>query len=101
VALQFLTIAPAVLRRSFTPAEMGRAVACLPLIGLLLGGVLLGVSEIVGWYWPPGIGAALVLLVWVLATGALHLDGLLDTCDGLLGGRTPEDRLRIMKDARV
>jgi adenosylcobinamide-GDP ribazoletransferase len=41
------------------------------------------------------------LTVWVLATGALHLDGFLDSCDGLFGGRTAEARLRIMRDERA
>jgi adenosylcobinamide-GDP ribazoletransferase len=36
-----------------------------------------------------------------LLTGALHLDGFLDTCDGLLGGHTPETRLEIMRDERI
>jgi len=34
-------------------------------------------------------------------TGALHLDGFLDACDGLLGGYTPESRLEIMRDERL
>jgi adenosylcobinamide-GDP ribazoletransferase len=37
----------------------------------------------------------------VLLTGALHLDGFLDACDGLFGGGTPNERLRIMRDERV
>ena len=37
----------------------------------------------------------------VLLTGALHEDGFADTCDGLGGGWTPEERLRIMKDSRI
>src|SRR2546422_836036 len=92
-AVQFLTIVPTVLRRLPTPQEMGRSVGFFPLSGLLLGYLLLGVGECAAWYWSPGIGTGLVLLVWVLTTGALHLDGLLDSCDGLLGGRTSEDRL--------
>jgi adenosylcobinamide-GDP ribazoletransferase len=100
-ALQFLTIVPPLSRRLFTPREMGRAVGYFPLVGLLLGGLLFGLDEVLHELWPPGICAALVLLVWVLSTGAIHLDGFLDSCDGLLGGHTPEDRLRIMKDERV
>src|SRR5205807_1735228 len=60
-----------------------------------------GLSELLGLVWPPGISAALVLLAWVLATGALHLDGFLDSCDGLFGAQLPEKRLRIMMDERV
>jgi adenosylcobinamide-GDP ribazoletransferase len=47
------------------------------------------------------VAAALLLALWVLATGALHLDGFLDSCDGLFGGHTPESRLRIMRDERA
>jgi adenosylcobinamide-GDP ribazoletransferase len=42
-----------------------------------------------------------VLTVWVAITGALHLDGFLDACDGLFGGHTPESRLEILRDVHV
>jgi adenosylcobinamide-GDP ribazoletransferase len=42
-----------------------------------------------------------VLLAWVVVTGALHFDGFCDLCDGLFGGRTPEDRLRILRDPHL
>jgi adenosylcobinamide-GDP ribazoletransferase len=41
------------------------------------------------------------MIASVLLTGALHEDGFADTCDGLGGGWTPEERLRIMKDSRI
>jgi adenosylcobinamide-GDP ribazoletransferase len=100
-AVQFLTIAPPLVRRPFTAAEMGRAVGYFPLVGLLIGGFLVGLDRLLALFLPPGVAAALVLTNWVLCTGALHLDGYLDTCDGLFGGRTPEDRLRILRDERV
>lgn len=49
---------------------------------------------------PPAVSATLTLAVWVLLSGALHLDGLVDSCDGLAGG-TPARRLEIMADSRV
>jgi adenosylcobinamide-GDP ribazoletransferase len=100
-ALQFLTITPPLIRRLLTPEEMGRSVGFFPLVGLMLGALLFGLDEAARLLWPPEIRTALVLLAWVLVTGALHIDGFLDTCDGLFGGNTPEDRLRIMKDERV
>ena len=49
----------------------------------------------------PGPAAALALVAQALTTGGLHEDGLSDTADGLLGGRTRERRLEIMKDSRI
>lgn len=100
-ALQFLTIAPALVRRPFTGPELGRAVAFFPLVGLLLGAALLGIDQGLALVFPRGVVSALVLVAWVVLTGALHLDGFLDTCDGLFGGRMPEDRLRILRDPRI
>jgi adenosylcobinamide-GDP ribazoletransferase len=100
-ALQFLTVMPPLVRRPFTPLELGYSVGWFPLVGLLLGALLAGLDWLLALAFPPGVTAALVLTAWVLSTGALHLDGFLDTCDGLFGGRTPEDRLRIMRDERV
>ena len=47
------------------------------------------------------IAVLLGMIASVLLTGALHEDGFADTCDGLGGGWTPEERLRIMKDSRI
>jgi cobyrinic acid a,c-diamide synthase len=100
-ALQFLTIVPPVVRRPFTELELGRAVGWFGLVGTLLGFALAGADYALGLVFPDSARAALVLAMWVLLTGALHLDGFLDTCDGLFGGRTPDERLRIMRDERV
>jgi adenosylcobinamide-GDP ribazoletransferase len=100
-AVQFLTIAPPLVRRLFRDDEMGGAVAWFPAVGLLIGAVLLGAHTLLAKILPPPLVAALVLTLWVVLAGAIHLDGFLDTCDGLFGGRTPEDRLRIMRDERV
>jgi len=100
-AVQFLTVAPPVIRRAFTPAELGGAVGYFPAVGLLVGLVLAGLDAALGALFAAGLTAALLLTGWVLLTGALHLDGFLDSCDGLLGGHTPERRLEIMRDHRV
>lgn len=100
-AVQFLLISPAFIRRPFTTGELGAAVGFYPLVGLILGGLLVGMDWLSSWLFPPLVRSAVVLTVWVLLTGALHLDGFLDACDGLLGGFTPERRLEIMRDERV
>jgi adenosylcobinamide-GDP ribazoletransferase len=100
-AVQFLTVAPPLVRRPFTDRELGWSVGWFPLVGVLLGGALAGINWLLGFAFAPAVTAALVLTAWVLATGALHLDGFLDSCDGLFGGHTPEARLRIMRDERA
>ena len=95
-ALQFLTVVPPVVRRPFTSAELGRAVGWFAFVGLILGAFLAGADLALSLVLPRSVTAAVILVLWVLVTGALHLDGLLDSCDGLFGGRTPEARLRIM-----
>jgi len=100
-ALQFLTITPPLVRRPFRPEELGKAVGYFPLVGVLLGCLLAGLDWILALVLPASVAAAVTLAAWVILTGALHLDGFLDTCDGLFGGHTPEARLRILRDERV
>lgn len=97
-AIQFLLISPAFVRRAFTPAEMGRSTAFYPLVGALLGGILAAVDALLAGVFPVPVRSALVLALWIVVTGALHFDGLLDAADGLFGGGTPEHRLQIMRD---
>ncbi len=98
VALQFLTRIPVRLRTAPTEIEMGRSLLFYPLVGLLIGAVLIGVHAMLA-HAPELVRAALVLVVWVAITGALHLDGLADTVDAFAGGRGDRERtLAIMKD---
>ncbi len=101
VAFQFLSIFPAVIRMPFTEKELGRSVGYYPLVGLSIGAVLFVVMIGINNFFSIQVSAAVVLVLWVVITRAIHLDGFLDTCDGLFGGFTPEKRLLIMRDSRV
>lgn len=101
VAFQFLTIIPTIIRRPFTSRELGRAVGWFPLVGLALGALLYGVHYAAQILFPLPVTAALIIFLWVFLTRAFHLDGLMDTCDGLFGGFTPERRLEIMRDSQI
>jgi adenosylcobinamide-GDP ribazoletransferase len=98
LALGFLTRLPVPRVEPDEPLS-GRSVLYYPLVGLILGAGLVGFAVL----FPPGrelLAAALVLLLWVWFTGALHLDGLADSADAWLGahGRSRERMLAIMKD---
>ncbi|MBK6792651.1 MAG: adenosylcobinamide-GDP ribazoletransferase [Anaerolineales bacterium] len=100
-AFQFLTIFPTIIKRMFTSQEMGRAVGWFPLVGVLLGFALYGVNRAAALLFPQTVSAALTLCAWIAFTRFFHLDGFMDTLDGLFGGWTPERRLEIMKDSRM
>src|SRR5260370_31477085 len=72
-----------------------------PLVGLLLALLLWLLVLLFGHLIPQLALAALLVVALVILTGGLHLDGLMDTCDGLFGGRTRERKLEIMRDSRV
>ncbi|XWX04589.1 adenosylcobinamide-GDP ribazoletransferase [Aggregatilineales bacterium SYSU G02658] len=93
-ALSFLTVLPTTSRKH---AAAGRSFGWFPLVGLLVGTVLMSIQVLV----PPALAPLLILAAWVILTGGLHLDGFADTCDGLLATTTPERRREIMKDPRT
>ncbi|WP_018086429.1 adenosylcobinamide-GDP ribazoletransferase [Desulfurispora thermophila] len=85
----------------FDPLALGRSGMFFPLAGLLLGSFLVGIYWLCGMVFPPLVTAALLVVGLVLLTGGLHLDGFMDTMDGVLSGRSPERKLEIMRDSRV
>ncbi|GAB4432094.1 MAG: adenosylcobinamide-GDP ribazoletransferase [Anaerolineae bacterium] len=101
LAWQLLTVVPLPISTGETNRPAGPAALFYPLVGLLLGGLLAASGELLFWLLPPGLAAAVLLALWVGLTGMLHLDGFMDSCDGLLPPRSPERRLEIMKDSRV
>ena len=100
-ALRFLTVIPLPSRRQARPEEVGRSLGYFPLVGLLLGLLIMGLDRGLELVLPTSVVSGLLVVVLVLATGAIHLDGFIDTCDGLVAGRTPQQRWEVMRDSRV
>lgn len=100
-ALQFLTIIPIPWRREVSPEELGRSAGYFPVVGLIIGLVLVGLDWLFGLILPSAVVNALLIVSLVLFTGVLHLDGFVDTCDGIAGHKPTEDRWRVMLDSRV
>ena len=99
--LQFFTRIPINKTIDIKEGDFPKGIVFFPLIGLIVG-VINGivyyfVSKIVGGFIP----LILVLLVNAIVTGALHLDGLADTCDGVFSARKRERMLEIMRDSAI
>ena len=100
IALQFLSSLPIRLPGMPAPRELGRSLLFYPLVGLLFGMILWTLDGLLQGA-PLLLHAALLLTVWVLLSGGLHLDGLADSADAWLGGFGDRERtLTIMKDPR-
>lgn len=97
-ALRFLTILPLGKPADFPGHRM---VSYFPVAGLILGLLLALIDRALQYIFPLSIVSLMDLVFLAVFTGALHLDGLADTADGLFSHRTSEDALKIMKDSRV
>ena len=77
------------------------AVPWFPVVGLLVGAAVGGVWWGAGELWPPMVSAALAILADLLLTGMLHVDGLVDSADGLLPHLDERRRLEVMAEPTV
>lgn len=101
LAATFLTRLPLPIHGEVTPADLRASMGWYPVLGAGIGALGWGLYTLGLRLFPPGVAAALVVVVLEMVTGALHLDGWMDTCDGLGSGRSRERMLEIMKDSRV
>ena len=101
LAVTFLTRLPLPVRGEVTPADLRASMAWYPLVGLGLGALGYGIYNEAGLLFPHTVAAVLAIILLEMCTGALHLDGLMDTCDGIGSGAPRERALAIMKDSRV
>ncbi|MCX6908258.1 MAG: adenosylcobinamide-GDP ribazoletransferase [Verrucomicrobia bacterium] len=101
LAVQFLTVVRVRVSDPVTADELRDSTYFFPVVGLGLGMVLAATGWALGcvFTWP--VVAALLVVELVALTGALHLDGLADMCDGFYAGRDRDDTLRIMKDPHI
>ena len=100
-SLQFLSRIPVPKMQAPSAEDQSRAALYYPLVGLLIGlllaliAYLLSASE-------PLLVAALLIVVWITLSGALHMDGLADSADAWLGGLGDLNKTHaILKDPLV
>ena len=108
-AIGFLTILPVAPRDA--TGGLASARAWFPVVGLILGGFLVGADLLMRFAdsmvtqgdstLPPLLSAAVLTVLLVVLTRALHLDGFMDCCDALFGGFDRRRRLEILRDPHV
>ena len=100
-ALSFLTVIPLPRRREVSPEQVGRSIGYFPVVGIIIGLILAGLYWLLRLVLPSAVVSGLLLVCLVVLTGGLHLDGFVDTCDGIAGHKTTEARWQVMRDSRA
>lgn len=101
LALQFLTCFPIPYRPKLHPSAYGQSMRWFPVVGALLGISLGLLDTALAPLVAPDLRSIILVGLLVIMTGALHIDGLMDTCDALLAPVPAERRLEILWDSRV
>ncbi len=100
-ALQFLTCIRLGPPEVWSAEQCGRSVRYFPLVGAVVGLVLVLVNYFLSNHLLPHVSVIVLLIVEICLTGALHCDGLMDTADGIFSHRSRERMLEIMRDSRT
>jgi len=101
-AINFLTILPfEKFSRDIKEEKIKDSVLFFPVVGILIGLLLSVICLILRNMFSPLVLGAFIVTLLAILTGGLHLDGFVDSIDGLFGGKNKNDILRIMKDHNV
>ncbi len=98
--ITFLTRIPVKYPYEYRDDDFIRGINFMPLIGLIIGLLLWGISYS-SYYIDKPIVSLLIWTVYIGLTGALHFDGLADTVDAIFSNRDKGRMLEIMKDSRI
>lgn len=101
LALRFLTVWPWGDCGNVSEEDLAASTVFYPLIGFLVGLLLYAFYFLLRFAWKPLPAAALTVALWEAVSAGLHLDGLMDTFDGLGIRGDREKRLQVMKDSRI
>ena len=75
--------------------------ACLPLAGLLIGALWMGIAYLARWLLPHALSSAVIAAAPMALSGFMHIDGFMDTADALMSWRDRDEKLRILKDVHA
>jgi len=101
-AFQFLTILPVPLKT--TQKNLEKSILWFPLVGAVIGLITGYGYRLLNLVFTGNISSVLTILIYIVLTRALHLDGFMDAVDGFFSHKNKRDKdfiLKIMKDPTV
>jgi adenosylcobinamide-GDP ribazoletransferase len=98
--LTYITRIPYPIKFEFDEKEFVKGLHFMPFIGLLVGFPLAGLGYLLGGI-DPLIRGFVLLIVYILLVGGLHIDGLSDYSDGIFSGQKKERMFEIMSDSHT
>jgi len=101
-ALSLLTTIPIPCRLIHQPVagQKDYSILFYPLVGLLIGLLVASIDRVIGSFLPPQVTSLFTMTLFLVITGALHVDGLADCADGFFSARPRQQILEIMHDSR-
>lgn len=101
IALQFLTIFSIKKEDTISDKDFAHSMAFFPLVGIIIGVALSLLYILINPLLPRPVVCGLLIIASIILTGGLHLDGFVDTIDGLTGGKNKRQILKIMRDEHI
>jgi len=101
LAFQFLTIISIRISKPIADRDLAASMRWYPVVGAFIGGLSAAFYLLSLQFFSPGAASVAGVVGLIVFSGALHIDGFADTCDGFYGQRDRADILRIMKDSHV
>jgi adenosylcobinamide-GDP ribazoletransferase len=101
IALQFLTIFSIRKEKNISDKDFARSTVYFPLVGAIIGAGLSLLYVVTYHFLPRPVVCSLLIIASIILTGGLHLDGFVDTIDGLTGGKDKYQILKIMRDEHI
>lgn len=99
--ITFLTRIPIKINFEINEVDFKSGIWYMPVVGLIIGIILYAVYYFLHDVISPLILAFILLAVYFMITGGLHIDGLADTFDAIGSNRSKERMLEIMKDSHI
>ena len=101
LGIQFMTSLPIPININVKREDFQKIVAFFPAIGLIIGLFEAFIYYISSRFLTHNSASFMAIVSHIIITGAIHIDGLGDTADGIFSGRNREKMLEIMKDSRL